>query len=81
MKYVYVFLAGGAVVILLSWLGTGDSGVFEWTDGLGHQIRDWLRGKPSYCFEPETGEELKRAMDDLVRDHNAGKDVIAICED
>ena len=80
MKYVYVFLAGIGVVIALSWLSTNG------LDGLGlddvwHQIEDWMRGKPSYCFEPETGEDLKRAMDDLVRDHNAGKDVIAICAD
>ena len=81
MKYVYGFIAGAAAVLFIWWLGFDASGALEPVDDLGYQLGDWLRGKPSYCMEATTDEELARAMDQLARDYAEGKDVIAICEE
>lgn len=79
MKYIYVFLAGGAVVIALSWLLAGDAGVSSVLDDAWYRIEDWTRSRPLYCDEVHDPDDYRRAMDHLARDFRAGKDIDAIC--
>jgi len=79
VKLVVGLVLSVVVILVLSYLAANGGGIVDVLDDVGGGSQKMTDGKPAYCFEQNDPDALKAAVDWMVDDYNAGKDVLGIC--
>ncbi|MCY4475668.1 MAG: hypothetical protein OXC83_09590 [Chloroflexi bacterium] len=79
MKLVLGLVLGVVLCFVLSYVAENGLDSFDFVKDAWTASQNLAESKPAYCFDQDDPSALKAAVDRMVEDYNAGKDVVAIC--